>query len=107
MLYTSEHDILEKAPGICSLAVTRIPFIRHWPDHTVPRRVCGEIVESVDMPSTLRGLSGIEPLETEAWYHIGDLLWINGDILPKGSTNSGCYILRGNGGDKEFIRVGK
>ena len=62
--YACEHGIMEKAPGICSDAITRIPWIWRWPSHFPAGRVAEEIVETVDLANTLCALAGIDPMET-------------------------------------------
>jgi len=72
--YACEHGIMEKAPGICSDAVTRIPFIWRWPGHFSAGHVVEEIVETVDLANTLCSLVGLEPLETSDGKDISHLL---------------------------------
>src|SRR5262249_53739663 len=62
--FAGEHGIMEKAPGICSDAVTRIPFIWRWPGRIKAGHVAEEIVETVDFAPTLCALAGLEPLQT-------------------------------------------
>jgi len=61
--YSCEHGIMEKAPGICSDAITRVPMIWRWGERFARRRV-NEIVENVDMVSTVCTLCGLPQLET-------------------------------------------
>jgi len=56
--YACEFGLLEKSPGICSDAVTRIPHIWSWPGRIEAGRVCEQIVETVDMAPTLCTLIG-------------------------------------------------
>jgi len=72
--YACEHGILEKAPGICSDAITRIPWIWQWSGQFKAGRRSDEIVETVDMVNTLCSLVGIEPLETSDGKDIAHLL---------------------------------
>lgn len=58
--YHSIHGIQEKAPGICSDAVCRVPMI--WRVPGVKPRVCDALVENVDMTPTLLSLCGLAPL---------------------------------------------
>jgi choline-sulfatase/uncharacterized sulfatase len=69
--YACEHGIMEKAPGICSDAVTRIP---RWPGHFKAGHVAQELVETVDFPSTLCALAGLDPLQTGDGRDISHLL---------------------------------
>lgn len=72
--YACEHGIMEKAPGICADAITRIPFIWRWPGHFQAGHVAAEIVESVDLSATLCGLAGCEPMWTSDGQDLTDLL---------------------------------
>ena len=72
--YACEHGIMEKAPGICSDAITRIPFIWRWPGRIEAGHVAAEIVESVDVSTTLCALGGLEPLQTSDGKDISQLL---------------------------------
>lgn len=73
--YSCEHGIMEKAPGICSDAITRIPYIWKWKDHFKDGHVAEEIVETVDVSTTLFKLAGIEPLLTSDGKEIDHLLY--------------------------------
>lgn len=72
--YAFEHDIPEKAPGISSDAITRVPFIWRWGDRFPAGHVCDEIVEMVDLPNTLCTLAGLEQMETADGKDISHLL---------------------------------
>jgi choline-sulfatase/uncharacterized sulfatase len=72
--YACEHGIMEKAPGICSDAITRVPFIWRWPGHFEAGHVVREVVETVDLANTLCALAGIEELETADGRDISALL---------------------------------
>jgi len=62
--YACEHGIMEKAPGICSDAITRIPFLWRWPGHIAEGHTATGVVETVDMVNTICLLVGIDPMET-------------------------------------------
>ena len=62
--YATEHGIMEKAPGICSDAITRVPLIFWSPTRIPAGGVCHEIVELVDISNTLCALAGIDLMET-------------------------------------------
>ena len=72
--YVCEHGIMEKAPGICSDAITRIPCIWRWPGRFKAGHVAREIVEAVDLPNTLCALADLPPLETADGKDISPLL---------------------------------
>jgi len=72
--YACEHDIMEKAPGICSDAITRIPHIWRWPGHFETGHVADEIVETVDVSTTLCALAGLDPMQTSDGKDITHLL---------------------------------
>lgn len=69
-----EHGIMEKAPGICTDAVTRIPAIWQWKGHLKEGHVASEIVETVDVSATLCSLAGIDRMETSDGKDITPLL---------------------------------
>ncbi len=62
--YAAEHGIMEKAPGICSDAITRVPLIWWAPGRIKPGRAVDEIVELVDISNTLCSLAKVEAMET-------------------------------------------
>jgi choline-sulfatase/uncharacterized sulfatase len=72
--YATEHGIMEKAPGICSDAITRVPQIWWAPERLRSGHTATEIVESVDIPVTLCELAGLPPMETADGKSIGHLL---------------------------------
>ncbi len=72
--YHGIHGIEEKAPGICSDAVCRVPMIWRVPGVSRAGIVCNELIESVDMAATLPRLCGIEAMDGTDGVDIGDLL---------------------------------
>ena len=85
--YAAEHGIMEKAPGICSDAITRIPHIWLWKGHFETGHVAEEIVETVDMSNTLCALAGLDPMETSDGADISRLLrGESGDVHRIGVT---------------------
>jgi arylsulfatase A-like enzyme len=72
--YACEHGSMEKAPGICSDAITRVPFIWRWPGHFEAAHRCSVVVETVDLAPTVCALSGIEPMPTADGTDISGLL---------------------------------
>ena len=72
--YACEHGIMEKAPGICSDAITRIPMIWRWPGEFEAGRAAEEIVEAVDLANTLCALSGLAAMETADGKDISHML---------------------------------
>ena len=62
--YAAEHGIMEKAPGICSDAITRVPLIWWAPGRIKPGRAVAEIIELVDISNTLCSLAKVEAMET-------------------------------------------
>jgi len=62
--FAGEHGIIEKAPGITSDAITRIPFIWRWPGKCREGFISEQIVEAVDLAPTLISLAGLSPLST-------------------------------------------
>ena len=72
--YACEHGQIEKAPGICADAITRIPMIWRWCGRFKAGHAAGEIVETVDMVPTLCGLTGLDALQTADGRDISHLL---------------------------------
>jgi len=72
--FVAQHGLMEKAPGICSDAITRVPMIWRWPGRIVEGEVCDELVESVDAANTLCALAGLEPIITCDGHSIEHLL---------------------------------
>lgn len=56
--------MVEKAPGICADAVTRIPFLWRWPGRFPGGCECGQLAESVDVAPTLCALAGLPEMPT-------------------------------------------
>jgi iduronate 2-sulfatase len=77
VVYTSDHGaysgtfgVREKAPGICSEAVCRVPLICRVPGVTKKGHVCKQLVESIDVTATLATLCSLEPMD---WVDGGDI----------------------------------
>jgi arylsulfatase A-like enzyme len=62
--YHGIHGISEKAPGICSDAVCRVPMIWRVPGVTSGGTVRDGLVENIDMTPTLASLCGVQGLHT-------------------------------------------
>ncbi|MBI2192160.1 MAG: sulfatase-like hydrolase/transferase [Planctomycetes bacterium] len=72
--YSGTHGIPEKAPGICSDAVCRVPLICRVPGVTRPRAVCHQLVELVDLAPTFASLCGLPPMKTADGKDLSPLL---------------------------------
>ena len=72
--YACEHGNMEKAPGICSDAITRIPMIWRWPGRFKTGHVVEDIVESVDLANTLCALADLDAMETADGKSLAHLL---------------------------------
>ncbi len=72
--YACEHGIMEKAPGICHDAISRIPFIWWAPGRIAAGHAAPEIVESVDVSATVCALAGTKPLATSDGRDLSALL---------------------------------
>lgn len=79
--YACEHGVLEKAPGICSDAITRIPMIWKYPKHIKADHICHEIAETVDVSTTLCQLAEVEPLLTSDGQDLSQLLQGKGQAV--------------------------
>jgi choline-sulfatase/uncharacterized sulfatase len=72
--YACEHGQIEKAPGICADAITRIPYIWRYPGKAKAGHVSQQIVETVDLSATVCALAGLDPLQTSDGKDISALL---------------------------------
>ena len=72
--YACEHGVMEKAPGICHDAITRIPMLWWAPGRVKAGHVAHELVETVDVSATLCRLAGLEPMETSDGHDLSHLL---------------------------------
>ncbi len=70
VIYNSDHGaysgtfgVPEKAPGICSEAVCRVPFIWRVPGMTSTGLACRELAENIDIAPTITSLCGLPPME--------------------------------------------
>jgi choline-sulfatase/uncharacterized sulfatase len=75
--YACEHGIMEKAPGISSDAITRVPLIWWAPGRFEGGTVVKQIVESVDFSTTVCALAGLPPMLTSDGKDITP--YLNGD----------------------------
>jgi choline-sulfatase/uncharacterized sulfatase len=78
--YHGIHGIEEKAPGISSEAVCRVPQIWRVPGFTPDGARCDALIENIDMAPTLAALCGLEPMDTADGADIRPLL--AGDETP-------------------------
>lgn len=61
--YACEFDVMEKAPGICSDAITRAPML--WQGAGINSgHIVRDVVQSIDVSATLCDLAGLPRLET-------------------------------------------
>lgn len=60
--YHAIHGQMEKAPGICSEDVCRVPYLWRVPGVTRPGSVSASLVENVDLAATVCALCGLEEL---------------------------------------------
>ena len=62
--YSGTFGVPEKAPGICSEAVCRVPYLWRVPGLTKLGLVCNQFVENLDIAPTIAALCGLPPMET-------------------------------------------
>jgi choline-sulfatase/uncharacterized sulfatase len=91
--YATEHGLMEKAPGICSDAITRIPLVMRLPSRAASESargiVRGEVVEAVDLAPTLCDLAGLDPMATADGDSLAPLLTADGALEPHVSASWG------------------
>ena len=61
--YSTAFGIQEKAPGICSEAVCRVPMLWRVPGVAAASRVCDALVENVDLAPTFMSLCDLPAME--------------------------------------------
>jgi len=71
--YHTIHGLREKAPGICSNEVCRVPLIWRVPD-VRGGQACDALVENVDLTPTLLSLVKIKPIQTADGLDLSPLL---------------------------------
>ncbi|OGV62019.1 MAG: hypothetical protein A2498_01660 [Lentisphaerae bacterium RIFOXYC12_FULL_60_16] len=81
--YATEHGIMEKAPGISADAITRIPSIWWAPGRFKPGHIAPELVEAVDVSSTLCSLAGLDPMITSDGKDLSPLLQGNSSAMHR------------------------
>ena len=62
--FAGEHGIIEKAPGIGSDAITRVPSLWRLPGAIEAGHVCEQLTEAVDLAPSLLSLAGLPEMET-------------------------------------------
>lgn len=73
--YACQFGLLEKVPGICSNAVTRVPYIWRWPGHFKAGHGSKNLVEScVDFSATASVAAGLPEFSTGDGKDITPLL---------------------------------
>ena len=72
--YSTAFGIQEKAPGICSEAVCRVPMLWRVPGVAVEGKVCDALVENVDLAPTFMNLCGLPAMEGMDGVDISELL---------------------------------
>ena len=63
--YACHHNIMEKAPGICSDMVLKIPLIVTFPNRFKPDGNAKPLVQAVDLATTLCTLCGVPEMDTD------------------------------------------
>lgn len=72
--YSGTYGVPEKAPGICSDAVCRVPMIWHVPGIGAAGGACDQLVENIDLAPTICALAGVEPMSTCDGHDLSPLL---------------------------------
>ena len=78
--YSGTHGVPEKAPGICSESVCRVPSVWRVPGVTRAGHVSRQLVENVDLAPTITALCGLPPMDTVDGKNLTGLL--GGDDKP-------------------------
>lgn len=82
--YACEHGLMEKAPGICADAITRVPMIWWGPSFVQRGHVSRELAHTIDIAPTFCAEAAVEPMETTDGQALSESLrgsardaWIN------------------------------
>lgn len=78
--YSGTYGIGEKAPGICSEAVCRVPMIWRVPGVTRAGTVTPHLMGTIDMAPTLASLCGLKPMESVDGVDVSPIL--RGEAKP-------------------------
>ncbi len=87
--YAVEHGIIEKAPGICSDAITRVPLLIRYPEIAPAGVIRSEVVEAIDITPTLCDLAGIPAMNTVDGASLRPLLSADGACAPGDAASWG------------------
>ena len=87
--YAVEHGIMEKAPGICSDAITRVPLLVRYPNAAPAGVIRSEVVEAVDITPTLCDLAGVPVMNTVDGASLKPLLSADGACAPGDAASWG------------------
>ncbi|MEM6391370.1 MAG: sulfatase-like hydrolase/transferase [Planctomycetota bacterium] len=78
--YHGIHGLPEKAPGIGSDAIARVPLMIRIPGTTTPGHVCHHLVENIDLAPTLANAAGLPEPDWIDGHDLAPLL--RGDDSP-------------------------
>ncbi len=90
--FACEYGILEKAPGISSDAIGRIPQIWSWPGHLPENEVRDQLIETIDLWPTLARLANIPDLEMWDGKDLTDILINNGQEVRESALTEFPFI---------------
>ncbi|MBI1336612.1 MAG: sulfatase-like hydrolase/transferase [Phycisphaera sp.] len=72
--YSGTFGVPEKAPGICSEAVCRVPYLWYVPGMTQARAQSTQLVENIDLAPTITSLCGLPAMDTTDGHDLTPLL---------------------------------
>lgn len=101
--YACEHGVIEKAPGICSDAITRIPYIWKFPGTVQAEQSQAAIAESVDVVPTLCRLAGLPQLETADGKDITGLLKGGSEVVHEIGVTEFAWSKSVRKGDWRYV----
>ncbi len=79
--FACEHGLLEKAPGIASEAIGRVPQIWSWPGRLPAGESRRQLVESVDLWPTLAHYAGLPDLAMWDGHQLSEILEHDGPAV--------------------------
>lgn len=104
--YHGIHGIEEKAPGICSDQVCRVPLIWRIPGLKGGKN-CDALVENTDMAPTLTSLCGLDPMEGTDGLDITPLLRGETDHIRKAAVTENAWSKSINFDNYRLVHYGE
>ncbi len=90
--FAAEHGLLEKAPGISSDAIGRVPMIWSWPRHLPQGETRDQLVETIDIWPTIAALCDLPALEMWDGRDISRLVQSEGPEVREAAFTENVFL---------------